>query len=48
MAAAFCEPGETLLGWIALGTRARRPAGPARKPGPAEVLVAWTGGARHG
>lgn len=48
IAAAFCEPGETLLGWIALGTPARRPAGPARKPGPAEVLVAWTGGARHG
>lgn len=48
IAAAFCEPGETLLGWIALGTPSRRPAGSARKPGPAEVLVAWTGGARHG
>lgn len=42
IAAAFCEPGETLLGWIALGTPARRPAGPARKPTPAEVMVEWT------
>ncbi|WP_293505101.1 nitroreductase family protein [Roseateles sp.] len=41
ISAAFCEPGETLVGWIALGTPARRPAGPARKPAPAEVLVDW-------
>ncbi|NCT84717.1 MAG: nitroreductase [Comamonadaceae bacterium] len=41
IAAAFCEPGETLVGWIALGTPARRPAGPARKPATAEVLLAW-------
>jgi nitroreductase len=41
IAAAFCEPGETLLGWIALGTPSRRPAGPARKPAPAEVLTDW-------
>ncbi|HEY8879474.1 MAG TPA: nitroreductase [Roseateles sp.] len=41
IAAAFCEPGETLLGWIALGTPARRAAGPARKPAAAEVLVDW-------
>ncbi len=41
IAAAFCETGETLLGWIALGTPARRPAGPARKPAPAEVLIEW-------
>jgi nitroreductase len=41
IAAAFCEAGETLLGWIALGTPARQPAGPARKPAPAEVLQDW-------
>lgn len=41
IAAAFCEPGETLLGWIALGTPARKPAGPARKPAAADVLVDW-------
>lgn len=42
IAAAFCAPGETLVGWIALGTPVRRPAGPARKPGPDEVLVDWS------
>lgn len=47
IAAAFCEPGETLLGWIALGTPARRPAGPARKPDASEVLVSWSGAARR-
>ncbi len=41
IAAAFCEPGDTLLGWIALGTPLRGPAGPARKPGVQEVLVDW-------
>jgi len=41
IAAAFCEPGETLVGWIALGTPARTPAGPARKPDPGEVLIDW-------
>ena len=41
IAAAFCEPGVTLVGWIALGTPARRPAGPARKPAVAAVLVDW-------
>lgn len=41
IAVAFCEPGETLLGWIALGTPARKPAGPARKPAPSEVLLDW-------
>ncbi|KQV48645.1 nitroreductase [Pelomonas sp. Root1217] len=46
IAAAFCEPGETLVGWIALGTPARRPAGPARKPNAAEVLVDWVRPAR--
>jgi nitroreductase len=41
IAAAFCGPGETLLGWIALGTPARQPAGPSRKPAAADVLVDW-------
>lgn len=41
VAAAFCDPGETLVGWIALGTPAKRPAGPARKPAPEQVLVDW-------
>lgn len=41
IAAAFCEPGETLLGWISLGTPVRKPAGPARKPEPADVLQDW-------
>lgn len=43
IAAAFCEPGETLVGWIALGTPARHPTGPARKPAADQVLVEWTG-----
>lgn len=41
IAAAFCEPGETLVGWIALGTPVRKPAGPSRKPAASEVLVDW-------
>lgn len=41
IAAAFCEPGETLVGWIALGTPVRKPAGPARKPDPGQVLIDW-------
>lgn len=41
IAAAFCEPGETLLGWIALGTPTRQPAGPSRKPDPGQVLIDW-------
>lgn len=41
IAAAFCEPGETLVGWIALGTPARQPSGPARKPDPGQVLIDW-------
>lgn len=41
VAAAFCEPGETLLGWIALGTPARKAAGPARKPTVDAVLQDW-------
>ena len=41
IAAAFCEPGETLVGWIALGTPGRKPAGPSRKPAPGQVLIDW-------
>lgn len=41
IAAAFCEPGETLVGWIALGTPTRQPSGPARKPAPGQVLIDW-------
>lgn len=41
IAAAFCEPGETLVGWIALGTPTRQPTGPARKPDPGQVLIDW-------
>ncbi|WP_077035345.1 nitroreductase [Pelomonas sp. KK5] len=42
IAAAFCEPGETLLGWIALGTPVKKPAGPSRKPGPDVALTFWS------
>lgn len=41
IAAAFCEPGETLVGWIALGTPVRTPTGLARKPDPGQVLIDW-------
>lgn len=41
ISAAFCDPGETLVGWIALGTPARTPTGPSRKPAAADVLVDW-------
>jgi nitroreductase len=40
--AAFCDPGETLVGWIAIGTAARPPARGHDKPGVDEVLRAWT------
>lgn len=41
IAAAFCEPGETLVGWIALGTPTRQATGQARKPDPGQVLIDW-------
>ncbi|MDC8783729.1 nitroreductase family protein [Roseateles koreensis] len=41
--AAFCAPGETLLGWIALGTPTRQASGPSRKGGVAAALQDWTG-----
>jgi len=39
--AAFCGPGEVLLGWVSLGTPTRRAQGPARKPGVDVALVDW-------
>lgn len=40
--AAFCGPGERLVGWVVMG-RARRPgAAKFQKPGPAEVLRDWS------
>lgn len=38
--AAFCEPGETLVGWIGLGTPSRPPAQKHDKP-PAGQLLRW-------
>ena len=39
--AAFCAPGETLVGWIALGTPLRRPAPGHAKAGVEQVLSDW-------
>jgi len=41
--AAFCAPGETLLGWITLGTPSRKPSGPSRKGGVETALSNWAG-----
>jgi nitroreductase len=41
IAAAFCAPGETLLGWIALGTPTRRAQGPSRKGGVDAAMMIW-------
>ncbi|MCW5656687.1 MAG: nitroreductase [Burkholderiaceae bacterium] len=38
---AFCEPGETLLGWIALGTPADSPSRKVNKPRAADVVREW-------
>lgn len=39
--AAFCEPGEQLVGWVVLGT-AQRPGTPKfNKPDPADVMRDW-------
>lgn len=38
--AAFCAPGETLVGWVVLGTPARPPRGDARKDN-SQVLSYW-------
>ena len=39
--AAFCAPGETLLGWIALGTPIKPASGHARKGGVDVALTDW-------
>ena len=39
--AAFCAPGETLVGWIALGTPLKRGSGPSRKPGVDIAMENW-------
>jgi nitroreductase len=41
MQQAFCEAGETLVGWIALGTPAASPAHKGDKPRAAGVLQEW-------
>lgn len=40
---AFCGPGETLVGWIALGTATRPPGTRATKRMPSEVWSDWSG-----
>ena len=41
--AAFCEPGETLVGWMTLGTPLREPAPGHLKAGVPQVLDDWAG-----
>lgn len=41
IAAAFCAPGEILLGWVALGTPVKKPGGPSRKGGVDVALQTW-------
>lgn len=41
LASAWCEPGETLVGWIALGTPTREPSSGRVKAKAAEVLRRW-------
>jgi nitroreductase len=41
IAQAFCEPGETLVGWVALGTAQRPPASRQPKAAVADVLRDW-------
>jgi nitroreductase len=38
---AFCDPGETLLGWIALGTPSDSPSRKVNKPRARDVLREW-------
>lgn len=40
--AAFCGPGETLVGWIALGTPARAPSTRAAKAAARDIWKDWT------
>jgi nitroreductase len=39
---AFCESGETLVGWIALGTPVNSPSHKVNKPRASDVLREWT------
>ena len=39
--AAFCEPGESLVGWVSLGTPERQPAAKHHKPDPGRVMHDW-------
>ncbi len=41
--AAFCGPGETLVGWMVLGTARRPGKAKFQKPAPGEVLRDWPG-----
>lgn len=41
--AAFCRPGEQLVGWVALGTPLGSPARQLDKPRAADVIDDWTG-----
>ncbi len=44
VAAAFCAPGETLVGWIVLGTPRHAPSsGLSRKPQAAQIVSEWPG-----
>ena len=42
VAAAFCAPGETLVGWMVLGTPRKRMSPKPGKPDAGEVLRPWT------
>jgi nitroreductase len=39
--AAFCEPGEQLVGWVVMGTAQKAGSPKFRKPDPTEVLRDW-------
>jgi nitroreductase len=39
---AFCGPGESLVGWIALGTPTQAPSAKNGKPKPAGVMTFWS------
>jgi nitroreductase len=41
LAEAFCQPGETLVGWIALGTPRLAPAAKYVKPPASQVMTFW-------
>jgi nitroreductase len=41
IARAFAQPGETLVGWVALGTATRAPAARGRKASARDVMTRW-------